>query len=328
MSLDKKFQQILQNYKEMENKLSKVNFDNPKQFAQISKEFSGEVNLGVVFFEDTTINSSGLQRINEMDGMITGSSWNTQILQNAGAKNVETVFQGINTRLFRPLPKQDLYKNKFVIFSGGKLEFRKGQDIVLEAFKKFLEYHDDVILITTWHNPWPETAKSISASPYTNNAPETDSQNNLLISKWISDFGIPDDKFHDLGIIENKFMPQYLREADLAVFPNRCEGGTNLVAMEAMGCGIPCIIAENSGQMDLISDENCYKLTSMKNVNFPAWGTDGWGESSIEELITLMENAYQNRGKAQDIGLSGSEFIHNWSWKNQIGTLLEKIDKF
>ena len=123
-------------------------------------------------------------------------------------------------------------------------------------------------------------------------------------------------------------MPQYLREADLAVFPNRCEGGTNLVAMEAMGCGIPCIIAENSGQMDLISDENCYKLTSMKNVNFPAWGTDGWGESSIEELITLMENAYQNRGKAQDIGLSGSEFIHNWSWKNQIGTLLEKIDKF
>ena len=40
MSLDKKFQQILQNYKEMENKLSKVNFDNPKQFAQISKEFS------------------------------------------------------------------------------------------------------------------------------------------------------------------------------------------------------------------------------------------------------------------------------------------------
>lgn len=42
-----------------------------------------------------------------------------------------------------------------------------------------------------------------------------------------------------------------LLRADAAVFPNRQEGGTNLVAMEALGCGVPCIISNRTGQADI-----------------------------------------------------------------------------
>jgi glycosyltransferase involved in cell wall biosynthesis len=40
--------------------------------------------------------------------------------------------------------------------------------------------------------------------------------------------------------------------ADVAVFPNRCEGGMNLVAMEAIATGVSVILANGTGQADLI----------------------------------------------------------------------------
>lgn len=42
-------------------------------------------------------------------------------------------------------------------------------------------------------------------------------------------------------------MPEVFREVDLAVFPNRCEGGANLVAMEAFAYGLSCLILQNTG---------------------------------------------------------------------------------
>ena len=45
-----------------------------------------------------------------------------------------------------------------VIFSGGKLELRKGQDLVVAAFKIFHARHPDALLISSWQNGWPESA--------------------------------------------------------------------------------------------------------------------------------------------------------------------------
>ena len=42
------------------------------------------------------------------------------------------------------------------------------------------------------------------------------------------------DAFVDLGWVPNWQMAAILRDMDVGLFPNRCEGGTNLVAMEAM----------------------------------------------------------------------------------------------
>jgi hypothetical protein len=57
--------------------------------------------------------------------------------------------------LFRPRPKTGWHGDRFKIFSGGKLEFRKGQDLVLLAFRAFAHRHSDVLLGTAWSQPWP-----------------------------------------------------------------------------------------------------------------------------------------------------------------------------
>jgi len=69
-----------------------------------------------------------------------------------------------------------------------------------------------------------------------------------------------------LDTAPNRLMPDVFREVDLAVFPNRCEAGTNLVAMEALAFGLPCLISQNTGHLDIIQNNNAIPLTVQKPI--------------------------------------------------------------
>ena len=81
-----------------------------------------------------------------------------------------------------------------------------------------------------------------------------DNSGGIDIAGWAHSNGIGEGQFIDVGSIRNHQMARVLREVDVAVFPNRCEGGTNLVAMECMACGIPTILSNNTGHKDLVAD--------------------------------------------------------------------------
>jgi len=131
----------------------------------------------------------------------------------------------------------------------------------------------------------------------------------------------------DLGLLSNAEMPALLRDVDLAVFPNRCEGGTNLVAMEAMACGIPVVLSRNTGHLDLFGKDTCYSLDLQIPLGEITGRNDleGWGESSIEELIQKMEIAYSQEDRRIQIGRNGATFIADWSWSTQVDRLINAI---
>ena len=299
---------------------------NGMEWSLTSQAVEGDANIGVIFFEYTDITPDGRARLSKLNGTIAGSTWNADVLKGWGINNVEAVFQGVNGDLFRPMVRSGIYEGKFAIFSGGKLDFRKGQDIVLKAFKAFSSRHDDAILVTAWQNLWPLTAMPMKYSTLTTTLPDVRADNSLNLTKWASEAGVDPEKFVDLGMVANEAMPGYLKEFDLAVFPNRCEGGTNLVAMEAMACGVPCIIANNTGQRDLIGDGNCFTLEKQGKVVMPGASTDGWGETDVDELVEMMETAYQNRGETRNRGQAGADFMQSWSWPTQIGKLLDAVE--
>ena len=116
----------------------------------------GKPSIGVIFFEDA-LQSEAVERAKHFPCIVTGSTWNENVLKAYGIKRVRTVLQGIDPTLFHPGPKQDLFKDRFLIFSGGKAEYRKAQDIVLAAFKVFSERHPEAMLVTAWYNFWPKT---------------------------------------------------------------------------------------------------------------------------------------------------------------------------
>jgi len=294
----------------------------------ISSRFIGHKNIGVSFFEETGFDANAINRAKKFDRIIAGSSWNLQMMQAANIDNGVFVSQGIDHTKYQPkakTSKQARFKDRYTIFSGGKLELRKAQDLVIEAFKVFQKNHNDALLVTAWQNNWPTTAESIKGSPHIQRAPKIDSNGDLRIADWAAGMGLGTHQFIDLGWVANADMPSIFKDMDLALFPNRCEGGTNLVAMEAMACGIPSIIAANTGQLDLIIENNCYPLQTQSQIAPTGSPAEHWRNSDINEIITAMEHAYQNREDARTIGENGAEFMKKRSWEIQVQKLMESL---
>ncbi len=290
--------------------------------------FRGDRTIGVIFSENTRFTAEALAIAEQYDWIIAGSHWNEAVLRQHGLTRVSTVLQGIDPTYFHPAPRLNLFPDRFVIFSGGKLEYRKGQDIIVAAFKHFQQRHPEALLITAWQTHWPQYMSGMEQTGNVRGLPAIGSNRQLEIVPWLVQNGIPAEAVIDLGMVPNHQMPNLLREADVAVFTNRAEGGTNLVAMECLATGLPTILSANTGHLDLIRDDlnldHCYGLRSQgpvrPNTYFPA--VEGWGESAVEEVLEQLEAVYQNREAARQKGDRAAQFMRTLTWETQIQRLL------
>ncbi len=301
---------------------------NAFQHSPITEKVRGFANVGFVFFENGTLNDAAMARARYYDKIIAGSSWNRDFIRERGLDSAAFVSQGVDLERFKPRPKTGTFEERFVIFSGGKLELRKAQDIVLEAFKIFHARHPDSILLTNWHNAWASTYTNMSLSPYIASSPATTAEGAIDFPPWIADMGIPGGVHFDVGAVPNAHIPDIIAEADVALFPNRCEGGTNLVAMETMAMGIPCILSANTGHLDIITDDNCYALRQQSETAPDIDPSGIWRDSDIDEILAALEQAYTDREDAKARAAKGTEFMHGLSWANQTRALIGELDEF
>lgn len=287
---------------------------------------AGQPSIGVLFMELAALSREGKDRAKQFPVIVAGCSWNERVLRDQGVTNVTTVLQGVDTSLFHPAPKANLYPGRFVIFSGGKLEFRKGQDIVLAAFRAFHQRHPEALLLAAWDSPWSAQLageavmrKDIEPVPRgANGKPD--------IVRWAVNNGIPEDAIVAVPGTPNVLMPQVIREADVALFPNRCEGGTNLAAMECMACGVETILSRNTGHLDLLEQQSWSYLTRQSSVSHPSLDMTDWGESDVEEVVALLEVAWTCQ-RPSDEGLPDPVCMIPKDWSVQIDQLLKVVEE-
>jgi glycosyltransferase involved in cell wall biosynthesis len=279
----------------------------------------GKSTCGVIFFEDTDL-PMPREVAADYDLIVTGSSWNEEVLRGLGVTNVATVIQGIDPSLFHPAPSSGTLEGRFAIFSGGKIEVRKGQDLAVLAFKAFAQRHPEAILVTAWHSPWAAPALTVNRNPAIAPIALT-AEGKIDMAGWIAANGIDPEQYFDLGAMPNHLMARMLREMDVAIFPNRCEGGTNLVAMECMACGVPTILSDNTGHKDLVATGGAFPLTRQGKVSLADSGTDGWGESDVEELVEQLEYVWSHREEARRRAEVGAAALAKLNWRNQIAQL-------
>jgi glycosyltransferase involved in cell wall biosynthesis len=275
----------------------------------------GEPTIGVIFFEDA-LDPEAVKRGKQLSLVITGSTWNERVLRAYGFEHVRTVLQGIDPTHFHTGPKLGVMRDRFLIFSGGKAELRKGQDIVMAAFKIFAKRHPEATLVTAWHSPWPHLARSLDQTGLAATV-AFDKDGGLDVRAWAAANEIAADQIIDLGNVPNVSMPSVLREMDAAVFANRSEGGTNLVAMECMACGLPVVLSRNTGHLDLIKDDNCYPLDDQRAVE-NRWTSVGdvacWGESQVGEVVERLEQIFADRATARKRGLRAARMMQRLTW--------------
>ncbi len=269
-----------------------------------SERFRGRANIGVIAYEDTLFDAAVLERARSYDKLVVHSDYNRRLLADQGITNVGVALQGIDPSEIGPQPGTGRFGDRFVVFSGGKLEFRKAQDVVLTAFRIFQQRHPEALLVTAWHNAWPALSQGIAESLLTRVPPEIGSDGRLKITEWALHYGIPADAFVDLGFLGRGQIAPILADCHAAVFPNRCEGATNLVAMEAMGCGVPVILSANTGHLDLIrpdpaAPDNCWALTRQTPMFNTKGNRTGWMESSVDEVVEHLEAIHRDQAEAK-----------------------------
>jgi glycosyltransferase involved in cell wall biosynthesis len=243
----------------------------------------GKPDIALAVFEDATFSAEDVADARKLyEHFITASQWNHDVLERYGIKST-VLHQGIDDTLFQPSSKQRLFGERLTVFSGGKLEYRKGQDLVIAAFRELLTHEPDALLLTCWQNYWP--VGTGWGQPHVRWLPgRTDP---WLLTNWLEDHGIPARNQHHLSAIENSELPQYLHSSDVAVFASRAEGGTNLCAMEAMAAGVPTIISGSTGHLDLPAD-CCVRLLDTSDTP----NRDGWKESNIGDMAYMLQKPW------------------------------------
>lgn len=296
--------------------------------APVSGRFRGRRNIGVIAYEDTRLTPEVVARARAWDFVVVHSEFNRRLLADKGVPDVRVALQGIDPTEIQPGRGTGQFGDRFVVFSGGKLEFRKGQDIVLAAFRAFRQRHPEALLVTAWHNAWPATARSMAESRVVAVAPEIGADNRLRITAWAEANGVPADSFIDLGFVGRDRIAAILGDCHAAVFPNRCEGATNLVAMETLACAVPTVLSANTGHHDIIREGCGYVLTRQAPVVDPDGSRIGWGETDVEELVERLEEIHADRAEARARADRGAAFIQGErTWRHFAEVFVAEIDR-
>lgn len=290
----------------------------------LRQRVSARRSVGVVFFEDTHLDAGALARGQHFDRIVAGSTWNAELLRAHGFANVAVCLQGIDPAVFRPGPRTGRFGDRFVVFSGGKLEYRKGQDLVIAAFREFQRRHPEALLVSAWHNHWPQTMREITTAGHVRGVPEVRADGGIDFAGWLERNGVPRGAALDVGLVPNAAMGELVREAHVALFPNRGEGGTNLVAMECMASGVPTILSANTGHLDLVGDDVCFVLREQRPARPTEQfaGTEGWGDSSVEEILAVLEAVHADQAEAERRGRAAAGLLAGMAWEHQIDHLL------
>lgn len=180
---------------------------------------------------------------------------------------------GVDTKKFSPgksNAKMKFRNDKLIVYFG-RLHYQKNIDMLIRSFKYIKDKVDDVKLVIIGDGTDFDKLKKMS--------------------------------LHDKDIIMTGFLPDedlidYLRAADLVVFPSRGENAS-FTLLEAMACGIPVISSDVGNAKNLLADGRGVLL-------------EKYTEKEIaEKCISLLKN----KEKAEKMGGKSRTFVQqNYSW--------------
>jgi hypothetical protein len=291
--------------------------------------------VGITFFECSRFGPADLEHLQAFDLIVTGSRWNQALLEQLGLGQARLVHQGVDTALFNPIPVPRLLHRSLVIFSGGKLEVRKGQDVVIAAFRDLLRHHPDALLIAAWGNVGDVALATIERSPHVQGVPADGRA--AGIAPWLEANGVPLANVLLVPCISGRQLPNLIKQADVATFVSRCEGGTNLMAMETLACGVPTVLSANTGHGDLLELGLAHALpvgaAGVGQVGPSLVGPYGgdplgvWGETQPQELLDCWLRVAAAKDRWRQQAVEAASAMEAMSWRRSMAALMALLQQ-
>jgi glycosyltransferase involved in cell wall biosynthesis len=259
---------------------------------------TGQVaNVALLFFEDV----SGLapERLAHFTALVAGSSWTRDVLlATPSAPRVVLALQGVDGAVFPVRQAQPQLAGAFHVFSGGKLEYRKGQDVVIAAFRRLLAACPEAVLVAAWHTDYPELAQALAQAGHVSKLPERLGEEEMLA--WLAANGVPRTAVRLLGALDAQAVARAMADCHFAIFPSRAESGTNLFAAQALASGVPSVLTGGTGHADLIDvfADLCWVMR--RGVEMRDAARRGWVEPDVDEAADMLLQAWEAAKRGLD----------------------------
>lgn len=243
----------------------------------------GKKNIGYLFHEKEELTPIQVENLKKYDVVLAGSRWGARVINKHGLRCGHLI-QGVDRELFTTRPFQD--NKKFVIFSGGKWEHRKGQDLVIEVVRRLQDKGLDVVLYYNWVNV------------FNFDKAEQEIKEALKGIKAVR-----------IALEEHKNIADIMAATDIGLFPNRCEGGTNLVLMEYLATGRTAVVRTDTGQRDVVEDNYTYMVS----------GSD---KDVVDASVSYLTYAYDNPKEVREMGRQAGEAMNQFTWEEMASRMI------
>lgn len=258
-----------------------------------------------------------LEALQKQDCIIVPSKFDYDVFKKEGLENVYIVHQGADYNFYTPIEPPD--PKPFVFLNVGTFNFRKGQDILLKAFK--IAFGDD---------PNVQLYLKPGRGDYS-----------LLFERWLNEIGLKGNNIIlDSRLASPQEMVDLYHKVHCVVNPSRGEGW-NMPITEGMSCGLPVISTYATAMLDYMTEDNSFPLKAepkMIKDYEKTWWTESWlnGYSAIPEgelyevspyeLANRMVEVYQEYDKARLRGIQGrQDIISKWSWESAVDKIYKII---
>lgn len=196
-----------------------------------------------------------------------------------GLKNTAVVIpNGIDLCEFKDLPSKEklrqrypTLKDKKVILFLGRINWKKGLDILIEAHSVLTKKRNDVHLLITGNDEAGYIRK---------------------VKRWVREYGIG-QRVTFTGILTGKEKLEAYAGSDIFVLPSYSEN-FGIAVVEAMACGLPVIISNQVG---------IYKEVSGAEAGVVI-------ETDAQQLAKTMENLLDNPHICNKMGENGKHLVN------------------
>ena len=264
--------------------------------------------------------SAWLPGLRHADEIWAPSRYVEAVYRNSGVEAATAVVpDGVDTELFRPglaplaLPGERCFRFLFV---GGTI-FRKGIDILIEAYLREFSGNEDVCLVVKDHG---------TASVYRGQNMKS------AIERLAAESSGPRIVYLD-ATLDDEELARLYDTCDVLVHPYRGEG-FGLPMLEAMACGRPVIVPRGGACLDFCSERTALfvearrRLLSSDELGLETAGQAWVLEPDVAHLRQQLRRAFIERETMQRLGAAARrQVLDGWTWRHAARKAQQRLER-
>ncbi|MDJ0795261.1 MAG: glycosyltransferase family 4 protein [Calothrix sp. MO_167.B12] len=223
------------------------------------------------------------------DKVLAGSTFTLKLLKSLfkfSEDNIELFYEnGISSNFLNYKPKLQQYEKINLLFVGRLVPY-KGADMVIEAIAQLEQSIRDQVLLTIVGDGSEKTSLELRVK-------ELNLSNIVKFAGWV-----PQHK-----------TVEYYRQADIFCFPSVREFG-GAVVLEAMACGLPCIVVNNGGIGEYVTEKTGFSIEPISK------------EYVIKEVSDKISILAKNQKMLGVMSTQAVERVKEFEWGNKANKIV------